>query len=71
MLHKEVKGTDCTHLFKTAYENRYTWESDFSGYQGRCSWTDCEREVEGSFYLGQDLKANILGIDDEQIYKAI
>ena len=66
-----MKGTDCTHLFKSAYENRYTWESDFSGYEGRCSWTDGEREVEGSFCLGQDLKATVKGIDDEKIHKAI
>ena len=39
MLINEVKGEDCTHLFKAAYENRYTWESDFSGYEGNCSWT--------------------------------
>ena len=49
MLIKEMTGADCTHLFKSAYKNRYTWESDFSGYKGRCSWTDGEREVEGSF----------------------
>ena len=71
MLTKEMTGTDCTHLFKSAYENRYTWESDFSGYEGRCSWTDGEREVEGSFCLGQDLKATVKGIDDEKIHKAI
>ena len=71
MLTKEMTGKDCTHLFKSAYENRYTWESDFSGYEGRCSWTDGEREVEGSFCLGQDLKATVKGIDDEKIHKAI
>ena len=66
-----MKGTDCTHLFKSAYENRYTWESDFSGYEGRCSWTNGEREIKGSFCLGQDLKATINEIDDEEIHKAI
>ena len=71
MLIKEMTGADCTHLFKSAYENRYTWESDFSGYQGRCSWTDGEREQIGSFCLGQDLKATISQIDDEEIHKAI
>ena len=66
-----MKGKDCTNLFKSAYENRYTWGSDFSGYQGRCSWTDGEREVKGSFCVGQDLKANVKEIDDEGIHKAI
>ena len=71
MLSNEVKGTDSTHLFKAAYENRYTWGSDFSGYQGRCSWTDGERELNGNFSIGQDLKATINEIDDEQTHKAI
>ena len=71
MLIKEMKGTDCTHLFKSAYENRYTWESDFSGYKGSCSWTDGQREIKGSFCLGQDLKATVNQIDDEQMQKAI
>ena len=66
-----MKGADCTHLFKSAYENRYTWESDFSGYEGRCSWTDGEREIKGSFCLGQDLKATVKEIDDEEMHKAI
>ena len=65
----EVKGQDCTDLFKAAYENRYTWESDFLGYEGNCTWTDGEREIKGNFTLGQDLKAKVNGIDDEQIKK--
>ena len=71
MLTNEMKGADCTHLFKSAYENRYTWESDFPGYEGRCSWTNGEREIKGSFYLGQDLKATVKEIDDEEMHKAI
>ena len=71
MLTNEMKGADCTHLFKSAYENRYTWESDFSGYEGRCSWTDGEREIKGSFCLGKDLKATVKEIDDEEMHKAI
>ena len=71
MLINEIKGTDCTHLFKAAYENRYTWESNFLGYEGSCSWTDGAREIKGTFSLGQDLKATVNEIDDEQIHKAI
>ena len=66
-----MTGTDCTHFFKSAYENRYTWESDFSGYQGSCSWTDGKKEVKGIFCLGKDLKATVKGIDDKKIKEAI
>ena len=71
MLTNEFKGADCTHLFKAAYENRYTWEPDFSGYKGRCSWTDGKTEIKGIFSLGQDLKAIVKEIDNENIKKAI
>ena len=73
MLINEEKESysNCTKLFKAAYENRYTWESDFSGYEGRCSWKDEQREIKGKFRLGKDLKATVNEIDDEQINKAI
>ena len=71
MLNNEKIGEDCTDFFKAAYENRYTWDKNFLGYEGSCSWTDGEREVKGSFCLGQDLKATINQIDDEDIHKAI
>ena len=71
MLTNEVREEDCKHLFKTAYENRYTWEDGFHGYEGSCSWTNGEREIKGSFTLGKDLKATINEIDDGQIQKAI
>ena len=57
MLPKEEKRTNCTQLFKAAYENRYTWESDFLGYEGVCSWTNGDREIKGTFALRKDLKA--------------
>ena len=71
MLTNEVKGTNCTQVFRAAYENRYTWDSNFSGYEGSCAWTDGEREITGSFCLGKDLKATVNHVDDEEIHKAI
>ena len=71
MVTTEKLGEDCAHFFKAAYDNRYTWDSNFSGYEGSCSWTDGEREIKGSFCLGKDLKANINQIDDAEIHKAI
>ena len=71
MLTNEVKETDCTLLFQAAYENRYTWESDFAGYEGNCSWTDGEREIKGTFILERDLKPTVHKIEEEQINKAI
>ena len=52
-------GTDITANFRAAYENRYTWEPGFGGYQGTCVWEQGERRVEGRFRVGADLKASV------------
>lgn len=64
-------GTDCTAQFRAAYENRYTWEPGFGGYQGRCVWEQGDQRVEGTFQVGADLKAQVEGISDEEVHKAV
>ena len=50
-------GSDLRDNFRRAYENRYTWEPGFGGYQGRCIWKQGDQQVEGRFEIGADLKA--------------
>merc|ERR1711934_766773 len=64
-------GSDLRDIFRRAYENRYTWEPGFGGYQGRCIWKQGDQQVEGRFQIGADLKAKVEGIEDEAILKAI
>lgn len=64
-------GSDCTAAFRAAYENRYTWDPGFAGYQGRCVWEQGERRLEGRFRVGADLKAAVEGIEDEAVHKEI
>jgi len=64
-------GTDLREVFRTTYENRYTWDPGFGGYGGRCVWQQGDRLVEGSFKVGADLKATVEGVDDEEVKKAI
>jgi hypothetical protein len=70
-------GSDATAAFRAAYENRYTWDPGFSGYRGRCVWEQSgadgtpARRLEGSFTVGADLKAQVEGIDDAEVHKAI
>ena len=72
-----TSGSDCTAAFRAAYENRYTWEPDFGGYQGRCIWeqdgdaSEDGKRVEGTFVVGADLKATVAGVADEEIHKAL
>jgi hypothetical protein len=64
-------GSDCTAAFRAAYENRYTWDPGFGGYRGRCVWEQGDQRLEGTFQVGADLKAQVEGIDDETVHKAV
>ena len=64
-------GSDCTAAFRAAYENRYTWAPGFAGYRGSCVWEQGDQRAEGSFSVGADLKAQVEGIDNEEIHKAV
>lgn len=66
-----VPGSDATAAFRAAYENRCTWEPGFGGYRGRCVWEQGDRRVEGRFSVGADLKAQVEGIDDAEVHKAV
>ena len=62
---------NCKELFKKAYEKRYTWTNDFSGYKGKCIFSVNRDEYEGNFVLGKDFKPEIHNIDDQKIVKSI
>ena len=62
---------NCKEIFRKAYENRYTWNNDFSGYQGKCIFLINNNTYEGNFILGKDFKPNIQKIEDEKIGKII
>lgn len=70
-------GSDCTAAFRAAYENRYTWEPGFGGYRGRCVWEqsgqngEADRRLEGSFVVGADLKAQVEGVEEQEVHKSI
>ena len=64
-------GSDCTAAFRAAYENRYTWAPGFAGYRGCCVWEQGDQRAEGRFSVGADLKAQVEGIDNEEIDKAV
>ena len=68
---ENLKEINCKEIFRKAYENRYTWENDFSGYQGKCTFINRNTIHEGSFLLGKDFKPNIKNIEDEKVVKSI
>ena len=62
---------NCREIFRNAYEKRYTWNTDFKGYKGKCTYLFDKRLYEGEFLLGEDFKPEIKNIDDEKINKSI
>ncbi len=61
----------CKELFKNAYERRYTWDNEFSGYKGKCIFSVNSNTYKGNFVLGKDFKPEIQNIDDQKIVKSI
>ena len=55
----------CIDVFRDAYNNRYTWESDFKGYSGDVIWSDGSRKTMGSFSIDAEFKTCIKNISDD------
>jgi len=68
---ESLKGINCKEIFREAYENRYTWNNNFHGYQGKCILLINNSLHEGKFYVGKDFKPDIHHIDDEKIVRSI
>ena len=67
----KLKDINCKEIFRKAYENRYTWNNEFKGYQGKCIFLINKKIYKGNFLLGKDFKPYIQEIDDEKIVKII
>ncbi len=69
---ENLREINCKEIFRKAYENRYTWNNDFNGYQGKCIFLINNKHFhKGNFVLGKDFKPNIQKIEDEKIVKSI
>ena len=68
---ENLREINYKEIFRKAYENRYTWNNDFNGYQGKCIFLTKNNIYKGDFLLGKDFKPNIQKIEDEKIVKSI
>jgi len=68
---ENLREINCKEIFRKAYENRYTWKNEFSGYKGKCIFFVNDKIHKGEFLLGKDFKPNIQKIEDEKIVKSI
>ena len=53
-------------LFRSAYENRYTWDKNFPGYSADITLQQGEETFTGTVRVNPNLSIDISGIDNEQ-----
>jgi len=68
---ENLREINCKEIFRKAYENRYTWNNEFNGYKGKCTFLVNKDIYEGEFMLGKDFKPNIQKIEDKKIVQSI
>ena len=64
MLFRSLTARD---IFRAAYDNRYTWDGNFSGYTADLELKLGEAIYTGKIRVNPDLSVEVTGIDDEQI----
>ena len=62
---------NCKEIFRSAFEKRYTWKTEFKGYKGKCIYLFDKNLHEGKFLIGKDFKPQVFEIHDEKIEKSI
>ncbi|MCT7956240.1 DUF3386 domain-containing protein [Laspinema palackyanum] len=58
-------------LFRAAYENRYTWDSNFPGYQAELQVKQGEETYTGQIHIKGDLTVEVSGIDNEEVQQSV
>lgn len=58
-------------MFRTAYENRYTWDNKFPGYTADVTVTTGEKSQTGKVKINADLTFAVEDIADEELAKAV
>jgi len=58
-------------LFKTAYENRYTWDENFPGYSADVQLKQGDEVYTGKIRINHDLSVEVTGIEDEKVQESI
>lgn len=66
-----VTQISAQELFQAAYENRYTWDSQFPGLIADIVYKSDAQVFQGKVRIDANLKAEVLDIEDETAKKAI
>lgn len=63
--------TEARELFRAAYENRYTWDSNFPGYTADVIYQRGDQTFTGQVRVNQDLSTEVLNVDDLVVKKEL
>jgi hypothetical protein len=58
-------------LFKAAYENRYTWDSNFPGYSADIELKQGDEVYRGQIRINGDMSVEVTGIEGEEISQSV
>ena len=68
MVGTQVSARD---LFRSAYDNRYTWDQTFPGYTTDVTFMSGDTNITAKAQVNADLKAEVSDVEDETVKKAI
>jgi hypothetical protein len=66
-----TEQTSARELFRSAYENRYTWDEHFPGYSADVEIKQGDEVYKGKVRINGDLTVEITGIEDEKVYESV
>lgn len=58
-------------VFRTAYENRYVWDSDFPGYSAAVEVTQDGETYNGEIEIDSNLEITVVDIESEDVYQSV
>lgn len=58
-------------LFRSAYENRYTWDTEFPGFSADIELKQGDEVYTGKVRVNSDMTVEVSGIEDEQVKESI
>jgi hypothetical protein len=58
-------------LFRTAYDNRYTWDANFPGYQANLELRQGDEIYRGQILVNADLSVEVSGFEDETVKESV
>ncbi|MBE9226275.1 DUF3386 domain-containing protein [Phormidium sp. LEGE 05292] len=58
-------------LFRSAYENRYTWDTEFPGFSADIQLKQGNEVYTGKVRVNRDMTVEVSGVEDEQVKESI